>query len=52
MHQDVPQLTPNELATYLEVLAECIRDWKSDEQHELAAVFPKESRSALEKIQA
>jgi RNAse (barnase) inhibitor barstar len=52
MHQDVPQLPPNELATYLEVLAECIRDWKPDEQHELAAVFPKESRSALENVQA
>jgi len=39
VHDDVPQLDGRETATYLNVLSNCIEDWKPGEQHELIAVF-------------
>ena len=50
IHEGVPQLEAKELSAYLEVLVECVRDWKGDAQHELIIVFEKEARAAIEDI--
>jgi RNAse (barnase) inhibitor barstar len=50
VHESIPVLEANILAAYCDLLAECVRDWKGDDQHELVVVFPKESRSLLERV--
>jgi len=40
VHRDVPQLSPDELAIYLDVLRSAIEDWKPGDDHELVVVFP------------
>ncbi len=39
-HWCVPLSNRDELRIYLEVLIDCIWDWKKDEKHELIAIFP------------
>jgi RNAse (barnase) inhibitor barstar len=44
-HHEWPQLDEANLSTYLDILVECIRDWKPAEAHELVAVFPPPPRT-------
>jgi RNAse (barnase) inhibitor barstar len=39
-HEAVPDLDAITLRTYLELLAECVKDWRLDEKHELLVLFP------------
>lgn len=47
VHDDLPALDEGALTTYLEVLSECVRDWKPGEQHELIVVFPARARDTV-----
>jgi RNAse (barnase) inhibitor barstar len=47
LHEDSPPLEAKDVVTYLDVLSECVRDWKSGENHELVVVFPREVPDAL-----
>lgn len=47
VHDDVPALDAKSLATYVDVLGECVADWKSNDMHELFVVFPTDARAAL-----
>jgi hypothetical protein len=42
LHSDLPPLDKAAQSTYLEILAECVKDWQRGENHELIAVFPPE----------
>ena len=46
-HQDLPPLDAKGITTYLQILSECVRDWKPDEDHELVVAFPPEARDAM-----
>lgn len=46
-HRDLPGLDSETLGTYLDILVECVQDWKSGEEHELFVVFPQNSRDAI-----
>jgi Barstar (barnase inhibitor) len=46
-HTDLPPLPEQDLVQYLEVLNDAVCDWKPGEKHELIAVFPRESESAI-----
>jgi RNAse (barnase) inhibitor barstar len=46
IHDDLPMLDNGEIVKYLEILSDCIQDWKLGEAHELAVAFPSESRDA------
>jgi len=47
VHSDLPPLDRHVLKTYLDVLEECITDWKPEEDHELFAVFPAYTREMI-----
>lgn len=49
-HEDLPPLDAKDIAIYLEVLSECVRDWKPDEDHKLVVVFPQEVRDAIANV--
>jgi RNAse (barnase) inhibitor barstar len=49
LHSDLPSLAAREVLIYLDVLAQAVRDWKPEEDHELAVVFPPESRDTVTK---
>jgi hypothetical protein len=48
LHADIPRLVQPDLRQYLEVLQECVSDWKPHEPHELVVVFPIDSREIVE----
>ena len=50
IHEDLPRLPERELQTYLDVLRNCVGDWTPDDDHELIAVFPEESRDRIESL--
>jgi hypothetical protein len=47
LHTDLPKLPPDDLRTYLDVLAECVASWVHDEQHSLKVAFPSAARFLL-----
>jgi len=49
-HEAVPDLDPATLRSYLELLAQCVMDWKPDEQHELLVVFPERAEVEIRRI--
>ena len=40
IHKDIPLLHPNNQSTYIELLFDCINDWKDDEYYALEVYFP------------
>ena len=40
VHQDLPRLPPADLAAYLEILSEAVREWEPTEAHAFRVVFP------------
>ena len=50
IHEDVPALGAKQVTVYLEVLSECIGDWKEGEEHQLAVVFPPNARGAISEL--
>jgi RNAse (barnase) inhibitor barstar len=46
-HSDLPPLEPKTLSTYLDILSECVEDWKLSREHELYIVFPEHARDAV-----
>ena len=49
-HEAVPDLDAVTLRVYLQVLAECAKDWKPDEQHQLLVVFPERAQTEIRRI--
>ena len=47
LHEDLPSLDRKALATYLDVLSYCVRDWKPNEDHELLVAFPPSARDTI-----
>lgn len=47
VHEDIPQLTDHDLWEYLDVLHECVADWKGDEEHILVVWFPEDSKGRI-----
>jgi hypothetical protein len=39
-HADLPAIPSDELRIYLEILADAVKSWGSDDQHSLTVVFP------------
>jgi RNAse (barnase) inhibitor barstar len=50
IHEDIPLLDTMVVATYLGVLSEAVRDWRSDGGHELLVVFPPEMYDTVARI--
>lgn len=46
-HAELPQLNEDDLSIYLDLLAECVKDWKPTDDHKLVIVFPDVARAAL-----
>lgn len=46
IHEALPELPPADLAEYLSVLAEAVRDWQPGEAHALVVIFPPACRCA------
>ena len=46
-HEAIPNVDAATLRTYLDVLAECVRDWKPEEQHQLLVVFPERAQAEI-----
>jgi hypothetical protein len=44
IHEALPDLSPKDLRTYLDVLMTAVGDWKPHESHELVVVFPERDR--------
>ena len=49
-HEAVPGLDAANLQTYLDVLAECVNDWKPQEEHQLLVVFPDRAQPTIRGI--
>jgi RNAse (barnase) inhibitor barstar len=47
IHEDLPSLDNSDMVKYLEILSDCVQDWKPGEAHELAVAFPFESRDVI-----
>jgi hypothetical protein len=47
LHADLPQLQKDDLAIYLEVLADSVESWKPGEEHVLTVVFPENVRDGI-----
>jgi RNAse (barnase) inhibitor barstar len=47
VHCELPQLSAEELKTYLEVLRDAAEDWQADEAHELRIAFPIKAKSEV-----
>lgn len=50
LHDDLPRLDAKGVATYLDILRECVRDWKPADDHELVVAFPSKDRGAITRI--
>jgi len=50
LHHDLPNLPPDDVYIYLDVLLECVSSWKPTEGHELIAAFPNQVTSAIQSI--
>jgi hypothetical protein len=46
-HAELPPLGEDDLSVYLDVLSECVKDWKSTDSHQLVVVFPQAARPTL-----
>jgi len=49
-HEAIPGIDAANLQAYLDVLAECLNDWKPDEQHQLLVVFPDHAQPTIRGI--
>ena len=47
IHRDIPALGTDDARIYLDVLADCVEDWKPGEDHQLRAVFPLSQKVAV-----
>jgi hypothetical protein len=47
VHQDIPLSDKNNQAIYIELLFDCINDWKDDEDHNLTVYFPIEFQEQI-----
>ena len=52
LHEGVPQLDPQSLKVYLEVLSECVRDWRPNEEHQFVVVFPRDADNRINEMLA
>ncbi len=52
VHDDLPALGLEQIGTYLDVLADCVCDWKPGEDHELIVVFPPHCRDRIAELAA
>ncbi|HOY59215.1 MAG TPA: barstar family protein [Verrucomicrobiota bacterium] len=50
IHEDLPTLTSTDLVNYVEVLEECVRSWKPNENHRLVVMFPESCRERIERV--
>lgn len=48
VHDELPQLPPSEMRTYLSVLRDSVVDWQPWEAHSLQVVFKEEDRANIE----
>lgn len=48
VHDELPELAPMEMKTYLEVLSDAVLDWKPGEAHSLKVVFNEKDRRHIE----
>jgi RNAse (barnase) inhibitor barstar len=47
LHSELPAMSLKEVTKYLEVLSDCVLEWKPGEAHELIIVFPPGAREAI-----
>jgi len=47
VHQDVPELARDDLATYVEILIDAVPDWEQDRTCALSVFFPSSAKAAL-----
>jgi RNAse (barnase) inhibitor barstar len=47
VHEDLPALPKKDLATYLSILSDAVKDWTEGEEHSLAVVFPRAAEKRL-----
>lgn len=47
LHDELPRLSAIDLTEYLDVLRECVLDWKPGEEHELIVLFPVHCRDGV-----
>lgn len=50
VHQDLPPLGIDSLKVYLDLLADCVSDWKPNEDHELIVAFPQNSFEEIRRL--
>jgi RNAse (barnase) inhibitor barstar len=50
VHQDLPSLGTDLLKVYLDLLADCVSDWKPNEDHELIVAFPQNSFEEIRRL--
>src|SRR5213594_839964 len=50
IHEDLPALPASDVASYVDVLNESVRYWKSDKAHQFVVVFPKSCRETVERM--
>jgi RNAse (barnase) inhibitor barstar len=50
LHEDLPQFGEDDLRVYLDILMNCVQDWKPGEEHELVVVFPSACREVIRRI--
>jgi hypothetical protein len=50
VHNDLPPLDAEPLKVYLNLLADCVSDWKSNEDHELIVAFPETSFQDIQRV--
>lgn len=48
VHDELPELEPSEMKTYLEVLRDAVADWKTGEAHSLQVIFDERDRARIE----
>lgn len=46
-HRDRPLRDDHEFKVYLDIIRECVEDWKEGEEHRLVAVFPETCRDVI-----
>ena len=47
IHRDIPALSAAATRGYLDILADCVEDWKPGEDHQLSVVFPVSQKAAI-----
>ncbi len=50
IHDDLPALSGFDRLTYVEVLDNCIRHWRQNDEHQLIVTFPECCRNEIEKL--